>query len=87
MSDGASLIAITFALPAESSDFVRLFTKPITYAREGVETIRGHMHDRPVVVFHTGVGEKSCRTHLETFLRQHQLKYLISAGLDRKSNV
>lgn len=80
MSDGAPLVAITFALPAESSEFVRLLTKPITYARGGGETIRGHIHDRPVAVFHTGVGEKSCRTHLENFLRQHQLKYLISAG-------
>ena len=74
------MIAIAFALPAESSDFVRLLTKPIIYAREGVESIRGHIHDRPVAVFHTGVGEKSCRAHIENFLRQQQLKYLISAG-------
>lgn len=74
------MIAIAFALPAESSDFVRLLTKPIIYAREGVESIRGHIHDRSVAVFHTGVGEKSCRAHIENFLRQQQLKYLISAG-------
>jgi adenosylhomocysteine nucleosidase len=74
------MIAITFALPAESSDFVRLLTKPITCEREGVETIRGQIHDRSVAVFHTGVGEKSCRTHMGNFLRQHQPKYLISAG-------
>lgn len=74
------MIAVTFALPAESADFVRLLTKPIACAREGVETIRGHMHDRPMAVFHTGVGEKSCRMRIENFLRQHQFKYLISAG-------
>jgi adenosylhomocysteine nucleosidase len=74
------MIAITFALPAESSDFVRLLTKPIIYAREGVESIRGQIHDRSVAVFHTGVGEKSCRTHIENFLHQQQFKYLISAG-------
>lgn len=74
------MIAIAFALPAESSDFVRLLTKPITCTREGVESIRGHIHDRPVAVFHTGVGKKSCRAHIENFLRQQQLKYLISAG-------
>ena len=80
MSDGGPTIAITFALPAESSDFVRLLTKPITSAREGVETIRGQFHDRSVTVFHTGVGEKSCRTQIENFLCKHQAKYLISAG-------
>jgi nucleoside phosphorylase len=74
------MIAITFALPAESSDFVRLLTKPITFAREGVESIRGQIHGRLVGVFHTGVGEKSCRLHIENFLHQEQLKYLISAG-------
>ena len=80
MSDGGPMIAITFALPAESSDFVRLLTKPVIYAREGVESIRGQIHGRSVAVFHTGVGEKSCRAHIENFLRQQQFKYLISAG-------
>lgn len=74
------MIAIAFALPAESSDFLRLLTKPIIYAREGVESIRGQIHGRSVAVFHTGVGEKSCRAHIEDFLRQQQFKYLISAG-------
>jgi nucleoside phosphorylase len=74
------MIAIAFALSAESSDFVRLLTKPIICAGEGVESIRGHIHGRSVAVLHTGVGEKSCRTHIENFLRQQQLKYLISAG-------
>jgi len=74
------MIAIVFALPAESSDFVRLLAKPIVHAREGVESIRAQIHGRPVALFHTGVGEKSCRKHIEDFLRQQQLKYLISAG-------
>lgn len=74
------MIAIAFALPAESSDFVRLLRKPIVYAREGVESIRGQIHGRLVAVLHTGVGEKRCRTHIENFLRQEQFKFLISAG-------
>jgi nucleoside phosphorylase len=85
------MIAIAFALPAESSDFVRLLTKPIIFAREGVESIRGQIHGRSVAVFHTGVGEKSCRAHIENFLRQQQFKYLISAGfagaLDRELQI
>jgi adenosylhomocysteine nucleosidase len=78
-------------LPAESSDFVRLLTKPVVHAREGVESICGQIHSRPVAVFHTGVGEKSCRARMENFLRQQQCKYLISAGfaggLDRELRV
>jgi nucleoside phosphorylase len=85
------MIAITFALRAESSDFTRLLTKPIIFAREGVESVRGQIHGRPVAVLHTGVGEKSCRTHIENFLHQAQFKYLISAGfagaLDRELQV
>jgi adenosylhomocysteine nucleosidase len=78
VSSGGSIIAITFALPAESSDFVRLLAQPATSAREGV--IHGQIHGRSVAVFHTGVGEKSCRARIEKFLRPQQFKYLISAG-------
>lgn len=74
------MIAITFALPAESSDFVRLLTNPVVYASEGVNSIRGQIQGRAVEVFHTGVGEKRCRAHIENFLRRQQFKYLISAG-------
>jgi len=74
------MIAITFALPAESSDFVRLLTKPMTCAPEGVKRIRGQIHGRAVEVFHTGVGEKRCRAQIEDFLRRQSFKYLISAG-------
>lgn len=91
MSDGGPIVALTFALPAESSDLVRLLTKPIVHAREGLESIRGQIHGRSVAVFHTGVGEKSCRARVENFLRQQQCKYLISAGfagaLDRELQV
>jgi adenosylhomocysteine nucleosidase len=78
VSDGGSIIAITFALPAESSDFVRLLAKPVTSDREGV--IHGQIHGRSVAVFHTGVGQKSCRARIENLLRRQQFKYLISAG-------
>lgn len=91
MSDGGPIVALTFALPAESSDFVRLLTQPVVHAREGVESIRGQIRGRSVTVFHTGVGEKSCRARLENFLRQQQCKYLISAGfagaLDRELQI
>jgi uridine phosphorylase len=74
------MIAITFALPAESSDFIRLLDKPSLNSREGVESIRGLLHGRSVAVMHTGVGEESCRGQIESFLRRQQFRYLISAG-------
>jgi adenosylhomocysteine nucleosidase len=57
---------------------VRLLAKPATAAREGV--VHGQIHGRSVAIFHTGVGEKSCRVRIENFLRRQQFKYLISTG-------
>lgn len=74
------MIAITFALPAESSDFVRLLENRGAVSREGVETIRGHLHGKSLVVIHTGVGKKTSRERMETILRRERFEYLISAG-------
>lgn len=74
------MIAVTFALPAESTDFVRLIEKPTLNSREGIESIRGQIHGQSVAVMHTGVGERSCCAQIEPFLRRQQFKYLISAG-------
>src|SRR5436190_2258129 len=74
------MIGIAFALPAESSDFVGLITKRVAHASERVKSIRGQIHGRSVAVVHTGVGEKSCRAHIENFLHDSKFKYMISAG-------
>ena len=74
------MIAITFALAAESSDFVSLLEKPAPNSREGVETIRGQLHGKSVVVIHTGVGKKICCKRMEIILRRERFEYLISAG-------
>ena len=74
------MIAVTFALPAESSDFVRLLEKPSLNCREGVETIRGRLHGKLIVVIHTGVGKMICRERMEVMLRRERFEYLISAG-------
>jgi nucleoside phosphorylase len=62
------MIAVTFALPAESREFVRLLTNKSRADRNGVRTIRGKIDDRAIEVLHTGVGEKVCRKRLENFL-------------------
>jgi nucleoside phosphorylase len=74
------MIAITFALPAESSEFVRLLKTRESASREGVETTRGQLHGKSIVVIYTGVGEKACREKMEIVLRQERFQYLISAG-------
>ena len=72
------MIAITFALPAESSDFVNLLEKPDRSSHDGV--IRGHLHGKTVALLHTGVGEKVCRDRMPGFFQGERFEYLISAG-------
>ncbi|HMG06339.1 MAG TPA: hypothetical protein VK581_12845 [Chthoniobacterales bacterium] len=74
------MIAVTFALPAESADFVRLLQETNATARQDVRSIRGQIHGKSVAILHTGVGGKKCRMQIESFLRQQEFKYLISAG-------
>src|SRR5437764_5092599 len=74
------MIAITFALPAESSDFVRRLDHGRAVSREGVETVRGRLHCKLIAVIHTGVGKKACRESMEIILRRERFEYLISAG-------
>src|SRR2546421_13017551 len=74
------MIAITFALSAESSDFVRRLENRGGVSREGVESARGVVHGKSIAVIHTGVGKKACRETMEIMLRRERVGYLISAG-------
>jgi len=74
------MIAITFALPAESSDFLNLLKEPERNSRDGVETIRGRLHGKAVTLLHTGVGEKVCRGRMDLLFRRERFQYLVSAG-------
>ncbi len=58
------MIAVTFALPNESREFVRLVAN----------------HNRKVTILHTGVGEKNCRARIEPFLDSQRFDLLISSG-------
>jgi adenosylhomocysteine nucleosidase len=73
-------IAVTFALPAESSEFVRRLTDVSRPDRNGIRTIRGRIDNRPIEVLHTGVGEKVCRERLGKFLHGQEFELLISSG-------
>jgi len=74
------MIAVTFALPAESSEFLRRLRNKTRADRNGLRIIRGNIDDREIEILHTGVGEKVCRERLEKFLQDQQFDLLISAG-------
>jgi nucleoside phosphorylase len=84
------MIAITFALPAESQEFLRSLRNKFRGDRNGIRMIRGKINDRTVEVLHTGVGEKVCRERVGKFLsatgrirrgeHDQHFDYLISAG-------
>lgn len=74
------MIAVTFALPAESSDFLRHLRNQSRTDRSGIRTIRGAIYDRAVEVLHTGVGEKVCHQRVAEFLQDQQFDLLISSG-------
>lgn len=74
------MIAVTFALPAESREFLRSLTSKSRADRNGVRTIRGKIDGHAIEVLHTGVGENVCRQRIANFLQDQQFDYLISAG-------
>ena len=74
------MIAVTFALPAESSEFLSRLRTRSRANRNGIRIIRGNIDDREVEVLHTGVGAKVCRQRLGKFLDAQQFDLLISSG-------
>lgn len=74
------MIAITFALAAESSDFVSLLENPARLSHARLETICGGLHGKSVTVLHTGVGRRICTRRMEVLLRREEFEFVISAG-------
>lgn len=74
------MIAITFALPAESADFLRSLERTTSGSRGRDGAVRGKINDLDVGILHTGVGAKVARLRLENFLQAERVDYLISAG-------
>jgi adenosylhomocysteine nucleosidase len=74
------MIAITFALPAESQEFLLSLSNKSRGDRNGIPTTRGEIDDRAIEVLHTGVGENVCRQRMANFLHDQHFDYLISAG-------
>ncbi len=74
------MIAVTFALPAESAEFLRCLSNKSQIDRNDVRVIRGKIDDHTIEVVHTGVGAEVCRQRMGKFLQDQQFDYLISAG-------
>src|SRR5207249_1188201 len=74
------MIAITFALPAESSEFLRQLGNKSRADRNGISIVRGTTDHRSIEVIHTGVGKNICRERIGKFLENQQFDFLISAG-------
>jgi adenosylhomocysteine nucleosidase len=74
------MIAITFALSAESSGFLRRLRRKSRIDQNSVRIIRGEIDGLTIEVLDTGVGRTICRERIAAFLQDRQFKYLISAG-------
>lgn len=74
------MIAVTFALPAESSEFLRRLGNKSRADRNDISITRGVIDDCQIEVLHTGVGEKVCRQRVARFLEDQQFDLLISTG-------
>jgi len=74
------MIAITFALPAESSGVVGLLREKKRASSSGGKIIHGKIDNQSLAILHTGVGRKSCETKIVNFLRAEQPRCLISSG-------
>src|SRR4051812_28999602 len=70
------MIAITFALPAESRDFV----KKLGSARTSGRTVAGTCGSTRVEVLHTGVGGGIAEKRLREYLEQAKPDFLVAAG-------
>jgi nucleoside phosphorylase len=74
------VIAVTFALPAESAAFLRLLRDRKSQDKRGLSIISGNIDNHAIQVLHTGVGETVSRERLTRFLQDRQFDLLISAG-------
>jgi nucleoside phosphorylase len=75
-----AMIAITFALPAESSGFVALVRNKRRAVSGDTEIIYGEINQRPITTFHTGTGQKACQANIDNFLRIEHPDIWISSG-------
>jgi adenosylhomocysteine nucleosidase len=74
------MIAITFAVPEESSAFRKRARLVRGDTIPGMATFLGSVFGRDIVVAHVGMGMESARKRISLLLSQHQPEFLIAAG-------
>lgn len=74
------MIAVSFALPAESSGFTALLREKQSATCGDMKVIHGKVANQSVAMLHTGVGQKICEIRIGHFLRTEHPAFLISSG-------
>src|ERR1700760_3174407 len=74
------MIAVTFALPVESSGLLARLSGKTRLTRSGITTIRGQLGNKTLEVLDTGVGQSACQERIESFLKDQHFTCLISSG-------
>lgn len=74
------MIAITFALPAESSGLIRQLGSKQVSTAGNTAIFRGQLSGRDVAIFHTGVGRTACQSNIQSALGTVRPRLLISSG-------
>jgi adenosylhomocysteine nucleosidase len=72
------MIAVTFALESESSEFIRLLSE--AHRAPGEHTVGGVLNGQNVTVLHTGVGQFVATARVTEFLGRVEPQALLSAG-------
>ncbi len=73
------MIAISFALRAESSGLIGLLQERKRAPSSGGRIVSGKIDNQSIAILHTGVGRKSCEK-IDSFLRSERPRCLISSG-------
>jgi adenosylhomocysteine nucleosidase len=74
------MIAVSFALPAESSGLIDLLQDKQSVAIGPAKVVQGKIGERAVAIMHTGVGRKSCENRIDKFISETRPKIFIGAG-------
>ena len=74
------MIAVTFALPQESKDFVSMLNHAGVVMKGRLPVFLGNLGAREIVVAHTGVGAASAARQIERLLSHYRPRILISTG-------
>lgn len=70
------MIAVTFALPAESLDLRRRLRGP----EQSGHFVSGQISDRAITILHTGVGARNCSERIEALLHKVRPRLVICSG-------